>query len=396
MATVRTARAAPRRRCRGEVIISQTPRNPSPVVTQPADAASSPSHAIQQVTVPARQASRLNTRSTRSGAVPWASAMTRLAAARSAASRARRTSNGPGAAPRVGREPHRRLGLERLEAGLAQDVVRLGLHSRRRRDNGRRTHLVDHGDERPRVRRRGTGQERADVEVQVGLTGEQRERPVTRPPREPGPPYSAKPWRPYTLHMRFASSRGSWVMRPRPAGARWTTRNRSSTTSVSSVSVERRVAELRPQVVDVAVPVLLVGDPELGGVRISLALVDRVPVVHVGESGDARGLRLHDGDRHVRRVQEQRQVAGLGDHLAVQLVLDEQPRGRRLRPCESERGQLVADRAGKREAPAGQRGERLVHVGHPTGAVHPVRLTRVSRPRRPATPGARCARGTPR
>jgi hypothetical protein len=69
--------------------------------------------------------------------------------------------------------------------------------------------------------------------------------------------------------------------------------------------VEGGVPDPRPQVRQVRPPEPLVLGPERGGVRVALALADRVLVVHVGQAHDPARDRLHERDGLLGGVEQQ-------------------------------------------------------------------------------------------
>ena len=120
------------------------------------------------------------------------------------------------------------------------------------------------------------------------------------------------------------------------------------------IELELGVAEAGSELVDVAVPEPLVGDAELVGIGVAFALVDRVPIVDIGEPHDPAVDGLDQGDRTLLRVQQDLACPRDRQGFAAGFDLDVQAGGGRLRPVEGESRELVAKRPREREAPRRQ------------------------------------------
>ena len=114
---------------------------------------------------------------------------------------------------------------------------------------------------------------------------------------------------------------------------------------------EARVPEPLANLVDEAVPVVLVRDPEGRGVGVALALVDRVLVGHVGQPDHLRPHVLDHRQRPLVGVEQDRDVARLLHRFALDLVVGQQVRRHDLPAADRQRRQLVAQRSRRREPP---------------------------------------------
>jgi len=70
------------------------------------------------------------------------------------------------------------------------------------------------------------------------------------------------------------------------------------------------ISALLSQRFDVAVPVTLMGGSKLRRVRITLTLVDRVPIIDVGQAHHPHLQLLDDGDRPALRIDEEISLTG--------------------------------------------------------------------------------------
>ena len=113
-----------------------------------------------------------------------------------------------------------------------------------------------------------------------------------------------------------------------------------------------------------AVPEALVGFPPRRHRLVPLALIRCVRQIDVAERKHAHLGRLDHGNGFIGRVDDDASATGLGQRLAVVVVLDKETSRRGLLACQDCRYQTVTQRTRKREV-------RLRQVGHIASVASP-------------------------
>jgi 1-aminocyclopropane-1-carboxylate deaminase/D-cysteine desulfhydrase-like pyridoxal-dependent ACC family enzyme len=108
-----------------------------------------------------------------------------------------------------------------------------------------------------------------------------------------------------------------------------------------------RIAEVAPEVVDVAVPEPLVGPPPVFTIGESLAFRLGESIADPSDRGHVAAGRLDDRHGSKLGIDDDLPIAGPRDEVTVDDELGDEAGGRLFRPGQDERRQLVAERAGE-------------------------------------------------